>query len=217
MIENNTIKQYCAYAGLLAALLVGTGEFLLHFDPQGRFSPTGYDYMVDTPDSRLTLGHFLAMAGIPFYFFGLWYTYLQLRPGNQKLAFAAFIIASVGFLMGGVWMGSRAMIGSIVHHPDIVENTNLVELYQLRCESLLEVIRITTLVFSIIYVYLILKGKTHYKKWMIIVNPILLLVANFILYAILPDIGKYTMPIALNVAFLLFFGISLLFGTKKSS
>ena len=113
-------------------------------------------------------------------------------------------------------MGSRAMIGSIVHYPDIVANTNLVELYQLRCESLLQVIRVTTLVFSVIYVYLILKGKTHYKKWMAVVNPMLLLITNFVLFAILPDVGKYTMPIALNVAFFLFFGISLLFGTKKS-
>lgn len=173
--------------------------------------------MKDISDSRLTLGHFFAMAGLPFYFFGLWYVYLQLRSGSQKLAFAAFIIASVGFLMGGVWMGSRAMIGSIVHHPELVKNTNLVELYQLRCESLLQVIRITTLIFSIIYIYLVIKGNTSYKRWMAWINPILLLIANFILYAILPDIGKYTMPIALNVAFFLFFGISISFGIKKST
>lgn len=215
MIENSKFKRYCAYAGLLAALLVGTGEFLLHFDQQARF--TGYDFMKDISDSRLTLGHFFAMAGLPFYFFGLWYVYLQLRSGSQKLAFAAFIIASVGFLMGGVWMGSRAMIGSIVHHPELVKNTNLVELYQLRCESLLQVIRITTLIFSIIYIYLVIKGNTSYKRWMAWINPILLLIANFILYAILPDIGKYTMPIALNVAFFLFFGISISFGIKKST
>lgn len=215
-MENHKIKQYYALAGLLAALLVGTGEFLIHFDPQGRFSPNGYDYMVDTPDSRLTLGHFFAMAGLPFYFVGLWYVYLQLRPGSQKLAFAGFVIASVGFLMGGVWMGSRATIASIVQHPDIVANTNLVELYQLRCESLLEVIRLTTLTFSVIYIYLILKGKTYYKKWMVFLNPILLLISNFILFYFLPEVGKYTMPIALNVAYFLFFGVSLLSGTKKS-
>ena len=101
MDNNCKNKDYLAYAGLLAAFLVGTGEFLLHFDPQGRF--TGYEFMEDIPDARLTVGHFLAMLGLPFYFAGLWYVYLQLGSANQKLAFITFLIASVGFLMGGVW------------------------------------------------------------------------------------------------------------------
>jgi len=206
-------KKYLAVAGLLAAFLVGTGEFLLHFDPQGRF--TGYDFMKDISNARLTTGHFVAMAGLPFYFVGLWYVYLQLRPGNQKLAFITFLIASVGFLMGGVWMGSRATIASIVHHTELVENTNLVELYELRYESLLQVIRATTLIFSILFVIIVLKGRTHYRKWMIWLNPFLLILGNFAIYALAPQIGKFTMPIALNLAFFIFFGVSLLRGTRE--
>jgi len=37
-----------------------------------------------------------------------------------------------------------------------------------------------------------------------------MLVSNFILFAVVPDIGKHTMPIALNVAFFIFFVLSLL-------
>ncbi|WP_298861661.1 DUF6796 family protein [uncultured Gimesia sp.] len=80
--------------GLLAAILVGTGEFLIHFDPLSRFSDSSYDFMLDTTETRLTTGHFFAMIGIPFYFIGSWHIYQMLRPASNKLAFTAFLIAS---------------------------------------------------------------------------------------------------------------------------
>ena len=52
-----------AMLGLLAAILVGTGEFLLHFDPLARFGD-GYAYMADISDARLTAGHFLSLIHI---------------------------------------------------------------------------------------------------------------------------------------------------------
>ena len=109
-------------------------------------------------------------------------------------------------------MSSRAMIGSIVHHPEIVEGTNLVELYVLRLETLLQVIRITTLVISIIYIVMVLTGKSRYPKWMAATSPIVLLLMNFVIYLTAPSIGKYVMPIALNVGFTVFFLLSLTFG-----
>ena len=54
----NLNLRLTACLGLLGALLVGTGEFLLHFDPLARFGE-GYAFMADIPDSRLTVGHFL--------------------------------------------------------------------------------------------------------------------------------------------------------------
>ena len=54
--------------GLIGALLCGTGEFLLHFDPEARFS--GYDFMADISDARLTRGHFFAVIGVKGVSFG---------------------------------------------------------------------------------------------------------------------------------------------------
>ena len=139
--------------GLLGAIICGTGEFLLHFDPQARFS--GYDFMADIPERRLTAGHFFAVFGVSLYFVGMWHIAQMLRPAGEKLSRALFFIGSFGFLFGAMWMSSRAMIGSIAHHQDLVECTNLVELYELRLETLLQVIRITTLVISIIYICLL--------------------------------------------------------------
>ena len=46
-------------------------------------------------------------------------------------------------------------------------------------------------------------------------NPILLIVASFVVYAMAPAIGKYLMPIALNVAFFILFLASITIAIKR--
>jgi len=46
-------------------------------------------------------------------------------------------------------------------------------------------------------------------------NPILLIVASFVVYALAPAFGKYLMPIALNVAFFILFAASITIANKK--
>jgi hypothetical protein len=157
------------------------------------------------------------MLGIPFYFMGCWHIYQMLRPANNRLAFIAFLIAGFGFMMGAVWLGSRASIASLQHYPELMAQTNLVSLYETRYETLLQVVRSTTLILSAIYVYLVLKGETRYPKWMAALNPFVLILAIFLVYAMAPAIGKYLMPIALNVAFAIFFSCSLMFGDTREA
>ncbi len=197
--------------GLIAAILVGTGEFLLHFDPLARFSETSYDFMLAASDERQTIGHFLGVLGGPLYVVGCWHIYLMLKPANQALAFVAFVLGAYGFMIGADWISSRASIGAIVHlQQSGVAVESLIQLYQERYESLLTVIRISTFILSLIFIGLTLTGRSHYQKWHAILNPILLLVSSFIVYIVNPDIGKYLMPIALNVAFGIFFVLSIL-------
>ena len=215
---NSNSQQYIVITGvigLIAAILVGIGEFLLHFDSLARFSETSYDFMLAASDERQTIGHFFGVFGAPLYVVGCWHIYLMLRPANQKLAFIGFLASAYGFMIGSDWISSRASIGALIHLQESGGNVKvLVELYQLRYESLLTVIRVTTVVISLIFIYLTLTGRSHYQKWHAIFNPIVLLMMNFVIYAISPAIGKYIMPIALNVAFGLFFVISLLQAQK---
>jgi hypothetical protein len=204
--------------GAIAAIVVGVGEFMLHFDPLARFSADGYEFMLGGSEQRQTLGHFLGVLGAPLYVVGCWHIYLMLKPANQKLAFVGFLASAYGFMIGADWISSRASIGALVHYQEsggTIEG--LVLLYQLRYESLLTVIRITTVVISIIFIYLALTGRSHYRKWQAVFNPIVLLVMNFVVYAISPEIGKYLMPIALNVAFGLFFLMSVVQAQKIKS
>ncbi len=197
--------------GLVGAILVGAGEFFLHYDPLARFSENSYDFMLAVSDERQTTGHFLGVLAGPLYLVGCWHIYLMLRPANQKLAFIGFILSAYGFMMGINWIGSRSFIGALIHRPEIGESiTGLTALYQIRYESLLSIVRGTTVTISFIFIYLTLTGRSHYQKWHAIFNPILLLLISFALYGINPAVGKYVMPIALNVAFAIFFIMSLI-------
>ena len=202
--------------GLLGAILCGTGEFLLHFDEcRLGLGETGFDFMINTSEARLNAGHFFAVFGVPLYFVGVWHIAEMIKPAGQKMSKALFLIGAFGFLYGAMWMSSRSSIGSLVHHADLIKDTNLIELYNLRCESLLNIIRITTLVISIIYIKQVLTGLTRYPKWMAATSPIVLLVMNFVVLVIAPEVGRYVAPIALNVGFTLFFLLSLTFGDTR--
>jgi len=203
-----------AVIGMAAALLVGIGEYLLHFDDLARFAAGGYEFLSDIPVQRSTTGHFFAVFGATLYPVGCYHIYLMLRPANHRLAFAAFLIGGFGFIVGAVWIGSRASIATLVQLPESPEALQLIELYVLRYETLLQVTRLCTLVLSIIVIWLSLTGRSHYPKWMALFNPIGLIIVNFVLFALVPSIGKHTMPIALNVAFFLFFALSLPFALK---
>ncbi len=198
------------FLGLVAAILVGIGEFLLHYDPLARFSETDYDFMLAASEERQTMGHFFGVLGAPLYVIGCWHIYLMLKPAGQKLAFTAFVLGAYGFMVGADWISSRASVGALIHFQQTGINVDeLIALYQLRYETLLTVIRVTTLTLSLIFIGLVLTGRSHYQKWHAIFNPIVLLISSFVVYAFAPEIGKYIMPIALNVAFGVFFIISM--------
>ena len=119
--------------GLMAAILVGIGEFLLHFDALARFSEDSYEFMLATSDKRQTVGHFFGVLGAPLYVVGCWHIYLMLKPANQTLAFIGFLTSAYGFMIGADWISSRASIGALVHFQEAGGNIEgLVPLYQLR-------------------------------------------------------------------------------------
>ncbi len=213
--KNNQYLVLTGLVGLVAAILVGAGEFLLHYDPLARFSETSYDFMRAASDQRQTVGHFIGVLGVPLYLVGCWHMYLMLKPANQTWAFITFLVGAYGFIMGGDWISSRASIGALIHLQDTgLQVDSLVDLYRIRYESLLTIIRVTTFALSLMFIGLTLTGRSHYPKWAAIFNPIVLLVLSFVVYAIAPAIGKYVMPIALNVAFFIFFSISIVQARK---
>lgn len=201
-------------AGILASILVGIGEYQLHYDALGRFSEGSYDFMLGISDNRSTIGHFFGVIGATLYPLGCYHIYLMLKPASRRWALFAFFLGSFGFIVGTVWIGSRASVSALVQMPPSDMIDQLIALYEVRYETLLQVIRLTTLILSGIIVWLTLSGRSHYPRWIAIFNPFLLIVANFIVFMIAPEIGKHTMPIALNVAFFIFFLFSVLIALR---
>ena len=204
-------------AGLLASILVGIGEYLLHYDPLARFSEGGFNFMQGIAEQRTTIGHFVGVFGATLYSVGMYHIYLMLRPAHDRAAYLAFLVAAFGCIVGAVWIGSRASISALVQITETAEIAHLVELYDLRYETLLNVTRVTTLILSGIFIWLSLTGRSNYPRWMAIFSPFLLILMSFLIYLIAPQIGKHLMPIALNVAFFIFFSLSLFHARRISN
>ena len=119
-------------AGLMAAILVGAGEYLLHYDPLARFAEGGFDFMQGIGEQRTSTGHFLGVFGATLYSVGMYHIYLMLRPANERAAFLAFLIAAFGCIVGGVWIGSRASVSALVQLPESPEIMHLIALYEIR-------------------------------------------------------------------------------------
>ena len=200
--------------GLLGSLLTGAGEFILHFDALARFD-VEYAFLGGISEQRSNVGHFVAVLGAPLYLIGCWHIRLMLKPANDRWSLVAFFVMAYGFVVGLVWIGSRASISALINMPESADVLHLIDLYEFRYETLLQVIRIAVLVLSIIFVALVVRGRSHYPRWMALLNPILLIVASFVVYALAPAIGKYLMPIALNVAFFILFSASIAIAIKK--
>ena len=201
--------------GLLAAILVGAGEFLLHFDALGRFADAGgYEFMRGISAERTTIGHFLGAMSAPLYIIGFWHLMKMLEPANTLASRLAFVIMSYGIIVGAVWIGSRAGISTVVNSTSMADPMSFISLYELRYENLLQVTRLAVLIFSVIFVWLVSSGRSHYPRWMALFNPIFLILVSFAIWAVAPVIGVYLMPIALNVAFAVLFLFSIYYSKK---
>ncbi len=208
-LNDRQILVLTGLAGIVGSVLVCTGEFMLHYDPLVRYGQ-GFDFFKGVTESQATTGHFFGVLGGPFYLLGTWHLYRMLRPANRFWAFLAFLIMSYGFMIGAVWIGSRANVAYLVSTMSEDALGSALALYELRYESLLTLVRIAVLGFSIIFVWLSLTGRSAYPRWMAILNPILLIIVSFVIFVIAPGVGKYLMPIALNVAFMIVFSVSTL-------
>ena len=201
-MENN-IRLF-GWLGLIASIMVGAGEFLVHFNPTGFDSDVPYGYFLGIPPERFTLGQIFMIPFIPLYILGYWHIYLAIKPGSPALAKIILVLGIFAFVIGGVWVGSRAHFGNtiqILNAADADElRQNIIQSYDLLVENLVQILRVVVLLISIFFVWAVLKGGTLYPRWMALFNPIFLLIIVFTLFFLVRPIGQYLAPTAMNVA-----------------
>lgn len=198
--------------GIFASLLVGAGEFFLHYSPLVLIEKNPFDFFLHVPEQNLKIGHILAVSGIPFYFIGYLHVYLMLKSGSRLWSSTVLFLGLTAFAVGGIWIGSRGFIGSLVHlksaiSPDVYHQ--VITQYLFFLESLVNVLRVVIILLSVCFSIAVLKGGTHYQKWAALFNPFLILL--FLLGTLLlPELGKYIVPILMNVTHFIFFSVSLM-------
>jgi len=198
--------------GLIASILVGLGEYFLHYSTEILGHAENYEFFKFVSLNNLTIGHFLAVLGLPFYFAGYIHIYRMLKSGNETLARIVLGVGFVAFAVGGIWIGSRASIGNIVHLKtsiNVSTYNTLLDHYTNHMEILVKILRVVIATLSVVFAITVLKGGTYYKKWMTFFNPIVILLLLVLIGKLLPQIGKHMLPILMNVTHFILFSLSL--------
>ena len=218
MLSKQQYRLYTCVGGIIASALVGFAEAKLHYSSLG-FGGEPYLFFTAISDANIKTGHFIAAFSACFYLIGFSHIYTMMKDQSsliEKTLTPAFFY--YGMSVGSVWLGSRlylAKIAKLAYSTNEKVYKDLLNQFSFFNESLLWGTRISILIGSLFLVYLILKSKTDFPKYLAFFNPICTVVYCFLIFLWLPQIGQYLMPIAMNVAFFLFFSLSFFHLIKK--
>ena len=195
--------------GIIASVLVGIAEYLLHYIPAG---PSGEISMLqDVPLERASRGHFLAVFSAPLYFVGYYGIKKIFQETSPLLAQLIFIAGVLSFSIGSVWLSSRYFAAEVLQRSaGTSDHSFYLNSYEEHYQVLVWALRLLTATISIIYITLIIKNKIGLPKWLAIFNPIFILIVVISTLFWFRPLGNHIAPIAMNVSHLLFFGVLLL-------
>jgi len=194
--------------GIIASVIVGLGEYLLHYLPAG---PAGEVSMLnDVPLGRASKGHFFVVFGAPLYFAGYYGLKNIFKATSPLLARLLFVAGVLSFSIGGVWVSSRYFAAEVLQRSAGTPNYLFyLQSYEAHYQVLVWALRFLVVFVSVLFIILILRNKEGLPKWLAIFNPITLLtliISSLFWFKLL---GNYIAPIAMNVAHFIFFGLVL--------
>ena len=207
-----------ALVSFIGVTLVALGEWLMLYSPTGGYGAlAGQQNFLHASPERIQLGFFLAVLAAPVYAlaYAVIATALQLSTRWRLIMVG---LAIFGFSVGNVWLGSNAYIAYIVQ----AEAAGL-PLGELRLaieslsEPLLQVVRGSMAVLSLITIVAIVRGGTYYPRVAILATPLLLTIAIFALYVWVPTVGNIFLPAALNIAHSVFMLVTVFFIYVKTT
>ena len=213
---SKTDIKYLLLIGILASIIVGIGEYLLHFLPGG---PGGEVSMLEhVPIARASKGHFFAVFGAPFYVAGYYGLKEYFKPVSKILANLLFALGVFAFFIGGIWISSRYFAAEVLQRTTGTTDFEFFhKSYEDHYQVLVWALRILVVGISITYILLILKNKIGIPKWYAAFNPIVLLLIVISSLVWFKPLGVHVAPIAMNVVHFIFFGIILIQLNKQSA
>jgi len=222
--ENYNLMMIAGCVGLIGALLVGVGEFTLQFSPLGGYEATDYHYFARISEARLTAGHFFSVLAAPLYLAGYWHLgQAFVHGGSVKAGWFITLFGGYAFVVGTAWLGGRVYLALTAHaiagagSPEQLATLQLLLTgFAEHNEPLVNALRLAMLIVSVLWVVLILRGKTLYPRWMALFSPIFLLGLIFLIYfKISPTLGAWLLPAAMNIVHVIVFALSMLVLTAQ--
>ena len=202
--------------GIMGALLTAASDLVLLGRPNSAYSffKLGTETMAVLPQWRITAGTFIGVAALPFQLAGLISLYYGLKPAGRVIPPVVLLTTAHALIMGVAFHASYAFIGSgwRLYYEMGQGNAAVLELIE-KFDYYWRIIIIAALgellIASILFVFLVLAGKTLYPKWMSLLNPICILLFMYCLIIILPaPIGGFVAPAYINLSTIAFLILS---------
>ncbi|HKL80472.1 MAG TPA: DUF6796 family protein [Mobilitalea sp.] len=209
--------------GIMGVLTTIISDIILLGRPSSaaEFFHHATESMADISHGRITVGTFLGVVALPFQVLGLAPLYYGLKSSGKVLPLVVVLIDAHAILMGVAFHMSYTFMGRgwrFYHESGLDQNivSGLLDRFDDYWGLLILIIAIELLCSTIIYIIVILKRKSFFPKWMVLVNPIVAVLLVLPLIYILPSpIGGYIGPTVLNLATLIFIAVTMLLFSKK--
>ena len=205
------------WAGLMGALLVGAGEFLMQFSAEGGYEAADYGYYEHVSPSRLQIGHFLSVMTAPLYVVGYWHIgQMFVLGGSRLIGWVITLVGGYAFIVGTAWLGGRAYLALTVH--EIANSTYdlqprmqaLLEAFSTYNEPLMNALGGGMMIISLLWFMRVRGRQSLYPRWMAYINPIVLSSIIFLIYFFVwPALGAWLLPAAIHIVHAVIFGLSL--------
>lgn len=202
--------------GITAVLFTIISDLILLGRPDSGLSfflsPT--ECMIDIPGWRITAGTFLGVFMLPFQISGLVPVYLGLKPGGKAAPIMAGIAGAHGLIMGTAFHTAYAFMagGWKLYHSagrEGVSITAAIGDFEFYWKLIIVLMAIDLILFSVIYVFSVLGGRSVYPGWMAVFNPAVIMAVMFPILLLLPaPVGGFIAPVVLNLSTLIFFSVT---------
>lgn len=210
-------------AGIIGVLLTIASDFILLGRPDTGYSflKLGTSSMTGIESWRITAGTFIGVFMLPFQIAGLISLYHGLKPAGRFMPVIMILVDAHALIMGVAFHASYAFIASgwkmfDAAGPAIDAVSGLLSDFDFYWKLMMAVMFTELAASSVMFVLLVLKGKSLYPKWMAASNPLCLTALLFLLIPLIPSpVGGFIGPAVLNLSTLVFFVISTALIYKK--
>jgi hypothetical protein len=197
------VSGLATLAGVAAIL----ADLALEYTPDSGalFSPT-YQYLVDIPEWRLLVGHYLGIAAITLEISGFWVVYQLARAAGVRSALPVLLAFAYCTVFGVVFHGSIALLALLVQAqrgapPDAAPLfASAVGRVGAFIRPLAALALLSLAGWSAWYGWVVARGRTALPRGLTLCNPLLVLLVCRVIAAIFPPAALVLAPTALNVS-----------------
>lgn len=200
-------------AGLVGALLLFTGDMFLygHLGSGAAFASRYKTVIAEASTLRLYIAGALGPAAAIFYLIGVRHLHLRLKPSRPFLRIVTSFAFVAMFVVAGavhaVWASYALVLRGLAHGQAGADLNTDVGGYLDIVYTMAEVIGYPA---ALLLFLLVLTRQTTYPRWSAVLNPGLVMLASPLVTLLPSPIGAVVVGGLFNLAFVVFFVLSLM-------